>query len=620
MKSIKHLMKLDLRSLALTRVLLGLLAFYDLSRRLFEIGAFFNDNGILTRAQVIEQLEINYRMTLLSLNGSYSFALILLLIGLVGTIFMTIGWRTRIATFLVWIVTISFQARFPEAATTGGDMLLRIFLFWSLFLPMNAYYSVDRALSETKHEGKEYVSIFSSIWIIQVMLLYIMTFFFKWAPVYHTDFNAVYYILNLDFMTTDFGKWLSHFPLTMKALSIASWGLEGVGPLLLLIPVRRDLFRSMAVVSFWLFHLGIGATLHLGNFVPICLIIWAGLIPTAWWNYLGEKIKSTNKSLRILYYSSEDALGRKLGLVTKEMLLLDGLKIAPSSVSPTAEKHIENADWPIVEDSGFFYTGAKALELKLQSSKLFFIRAMGRIPLAKIKATLLTPDESFGAQLLEAKEKGEVSITGSARDDDDFPDLEKENHKRNLQIIENVFTNVGFGPVRYRISKLENIFGCFILALVITWNIEGLLKPKSWYIGSPFDEIMFTFHLNQGWAMFAPHPQRSDGWFVLDGNLKNGTKWDVLNNKAVTFETPENWHETYATDNWKKFLDNLHGSRDDFHLLGLGRYLCRTWNNEHDQKEQLMKFELFYMQEFTNHPDDPPSKINKIRLWQHQCF
>ncbi|WPU64563.1 hypothetical protein [Peredibacter starrii] len=615
MNSLKHIMKLDLRSLALVRVTLGILTFFDLLRRIPEIGAFFSDGGILPRSVLIENLEYNYRMSLLNLNGSYSFALMLAIVGLIASVMFTIGWRTRIANFFVWIVIISFQARFPEAATTGGDMLIRIFLFWSFFLPMNAYYSVDRAVTETKHEGKEYFSIFTSAWIVQVTLLYIMTFFYKWAPVYHTEFNAVYFILNLDFMTTDFGKWLSHFPLTMKALSIASWGLEGLGPLLLFIPYKRDLFRGGAVFAFLSFHIGIGSTLHLGNFVPICLIIWLAIMPTAWWDYIEAKLKASSESIKILYLDSENTFARKLALVFKELFFLKRLTIVPATADRKAERLIKANEPFVVEAGGEYQTGFKALESALKASSLPFIRAIGKLPLAKLDETPVAPEESFGAQLVEAREKGELSLASAAKSPDEIPAPREKN--RNL---ESFLRHIGIDKIRYKITYVEKVFGTFILALVTLWNVEGLVQPKSWYIGSPFDEIMFTFQLNQGWAMFAPHPQRSDGWFVMDGNLLSGKKWDALNNKEVTFETPENWHETYATDNWKKLLDNIQATRDEFHLQWLGKYLCRSWNNEHFDNEQLKTFDLYFMQQFTNGPDEPPAEINKIRLWRHECF
>lgn len=586
----KNLFKLDLRSLALARVLLGILAFFDFWRRIDDIDVFFSDNGMLSRADLITNFELNWRMTLLNLNGSYSFALILLLVGMVASLFFMVGWRTRTANFIIWILTISFQARFPEGATSGGDMLIRIFFFWSLFLPMSARYSVDRALTETERPENEYLSIFSGTWVMQVFLLYFMTFFYKWTPVYHTDFDAVWFMLQLDIFTTPVGKWIgSHYALT-KFLSFTSYALEIVGPIMLLIPFKRDFWRGLAVISFWCFHAGIGLTLHLGNFVPICIIIWVGLIPTAWWNFLDKKLRSTSESIRELYYNGQSEFARKLALVTREMFFLSDIELIPRMNIPDNKMYMMDG------------------ETKNILSKMLLTSRLG--PIRKIGKLL---GSELGIYLTEVKETGEVSMG-----DINSPETPQSNKLKDA--AETLFNVVGTDKVKLKLNRAEKGFGAFILALVIGWNIEGYVEDRDWYIGSPFDEIMFTLQLNQGWAMFAPHPQRSDGYWVMDGTLKNGKKWDALNNKEVNFDRPADMYATYRSEDWRKFQDNLQGSRDEKYLLAFGKYLCREWNNKHYDGESLNTFQLYFMQEFTRGPKEPPAKVEKIQLWNHSCF
>ena len=40
-----------------------------------------------------------------------------------------------------------------------------------------------------------------------------------------------------------------------------------------------------------------------------------------------------------------------------------------------------------------------------------------------------------------------------------------------------------------------------------------------------------TLRLEQYWNMFAPYPLRDDGWYVIDGTLSDGQKFDVFNSK-----------------------------------------------------------------------------------------
>lgn len=585
----KKLFQLDLRSLALARVCLGILAFFDIGRRLDDIPAFFSDSGLLSRAQLFQDFELPWRMSLLNLNGSPTFAFIIAIFGMLASIFFTLGWRTRTANFVIWLVTISFQSRFPEGATSGGDMLIRIFFFWSLFLPMSGQYSIDRALSNTKIKTNKYFSVFTAIWIIQIFLLYFFTFLYKWAPVYHTTFEAVWYMLQLDIFTTNVGKWMGQQYELTRLLSFSAYALEIIGPLMLLIPFKRDFFRGIAVVSFWAFHLGIALTLHLGNFVPICLIIWVGLIPSSWWIYLSSKLNTTKEQTTVLYYNSGSRLARKFSLVMKEMLILDKLQIFPGS-------HLKEGHLLTIEESPKNVFGKMLL-----TSRFKIIRKMGQFFLSEL-----------GIYLNEVSESGHVSLNNEKRIS--YAPL------KSYKTFEYIVDFVSFENIRFKLNRLEKAFGAFILALIIGWNIEGYVEDRDWYIGEPFDQIMFTLNLNQGWAMFAPHPQRSDGWWVMDGTLKNGKKWDVLNDKKVSFDRPADIYETYQSEDWRKFLDNLSGSRDEKYLLALGRYLCRKWNNEKSGDQNLMTFKLYFMQEWTNPPHMAQSPVKKLQLWNHSCF
>jgi hypothetical protein len=598
----KHLFRLDLRSLALARVLLGLLGIYDIGRRIPEIDAFFTDGGIMSRAEVIESAEITWRMTLLNLNGSYEFALLLAIIGLIACVTFTLGWKTRISNLIIWLVIASFQARFPEISTSGGDMLVRIFFFWSLFLPMSAVYSFDHAVTGEESKQKEYFSVFTTIWIMQVFALYFFTFIYKWAPVYHTDFNAVWYMLQLELYTTPFGQWMGKQYMLTKFLSAACYLLELVGPLMLLIPWKRDMWRSIAVLSFWGFHLGIAATMYLGNFVPICLIIWVALIPTSWWNYLGRKIKTDSGKLLTLYHDSESAFARQLGLITKEIFFVQSLKVCPFPLKK--QGLINEQELFILEDSNSknYIKGLSLLSVLLQNSLFPPFRSLGKI---------LSSD--FSAFLSEAREVGGVSISENI-------EVKTEGKKSKfLEVLKNLFEILGFDKVKYQLNKFERFMGGLLLVLVLGWNVEGVIEDRDWYIGSPFDEIMFTFQLNQGWAMFAPHPQRSDGWWVMEGTLRNGEKWDALNNKEVSFVRPDSFYKTFPTENWRNLLDGLQG-REEVYVENLARYLCRRWNSKNSGDNSLETFKLYYMEEWTKGPQEKPSPIEKRNIWNHSCF
>ena len=58
-----------------------------------------------------------------------------------------IGYRARLATIACWFLVMSIHNRNPMILS-AGDILLRLLLFWAMFLPLGARYSVDAALDK----------------------------------------------------------------------------------------------------------------------------------------------------------------------------------------------------------------------------------------------------------------------------------------------------------------------------------------------------------------------------------------------------------------------------------------------------------------------------------------
>ena len=72
--------------------------------------------------------------TLLQLVNSLTFAALLFLVAAAGAGALLLSYRTRLATLLSWVLLVSVQNRNPLLGQ-GGDDLLRMLLFWGLFLP-----------------------------------------------------------------------------------------------------------------------------------------------------------------------------------------------------------------------------------------------------------------------------------------------------------------------------------------------------------------------------------------------------------------------------------------------------------------------------------------------------
>src|SRR5690606_16854739 len=70
---------------------------------------------------------------------------------------LLVGYQTRVATILSYILLTSVQGR-NYLILQGGDDILRTMLFWSMFVPLAARFSVDAVL-RARHPNASAVPI-----------------------------------------------------------------------------------------------------------------------------------------------------------------------------------------------------------------------------------------------------------------------------------------------------------------------------------------------------------------------------------------------------------------------------------------------------------------------------
>src|SRR6185503_10652706 len=132
---------LDLRSLALFRIGISLFVLYDLISRLFDLTAHYTDLGTMPRIFAAAYFKANSIYTAwdpapLSLHmyaGSTWGTTLLFVIHAIAAIALLLGFRTRLMTIIVWYLLSSLHTRNP-LVLSGADDLVRVFLFFSIFL------------------------------------------------------------------------------------------------------------------------------------------------------------------------------------------------------------------------------------------------------------------------------------------------------------------------------------------------------------------------------------------------------------------------------------------------------------------------------------------------------
>lgn len=281
---------MDVRSLAIFRIFLGLTVLLDVLLRYPDAEAFYSDRGLFDRAANQQFLRdfwplgwewCNWSWNWLS--GSTAWQQGLFGLEAFAAICLLLGCWTRLATFVVWMLVASQQLRNP-LVVTSGDTLLKLMLFWSMFLPLDRVWSVSawRRQAGPANVATWHVSIASAGFILQVLLMYFFTGVAKFNDIWFGG-QAMDYVLRLELYITDFGRWMLGFPLLLKW---ASWGtllIELVGIWLLLCPWGNSGWRLFNLLAFWGLHLGIALCMSIGLFPLICLIAWLPLLPREAW-------------------------------------------------------------------------------------------------------------------------------------------------------------------------------------------------------------------------------------------------------------------------------------------------------------------------------------------------
>lgn len=126
---------LDLRSLALFRVCLGLIIIGDVLDRCNSLKAHYTDQGITTRIDTLQHERVTYLIYIHGLNGSLFFQGILMALHVIFAVLMAVGFHTRLMTILVFFWTLSLHSHAPFVGL-GGDTYCRCLMFFSIFLPL----------------------------------------------------------------------------------------------------------------------------------------------------------------------------------------------------------------------------------------------------------------------------------------------------------------------------------------------------------------------------------------------------------------------------------------------------------------------------------------------------
>jgi predicted DCC family thiol-disulfide oxidoreductase YuxK len=581
---------LDVRSLALFRVLLSVVLLCTLSNSLCHAGVWYSDGGIAPRAWIMEAGEAT-RLSLHLLEGSVVFIVAMLLLQMGCALMLLLGWRTRWASIASFVLWISLMNRNPDILLPADSMIAGL-LFWSMFLPLGARYAVDAAFTAPAAQTEtQFVSWASAGLLIQVISPYFFSTLAAHAESKTFMTPVFYYWFNRDGYTSTLAQALQlQFPVhSMLRMLITSTSL--LSPLLIFAPVWTQSLRFVVLAGIAMMQIFVLIFLDVGMFPWACLAAITVLFGSFFWKQLKlYNERGTNGILRI-YYDGEHRFSHTMCHLLREFLILPRAEIHPAQETPRTRSLMQaNRSWVVLDANDQATMKWAALHTLLKHSPIFFWLS----PLLGLAWV-----QKIGDALYDALAQHRQTL--------DQLCSERITLKKSAQSA----------------SRWKTYFPALMLIAYLLWSFSAVnMLPRS--LRSSVDPLLKVFRLDQAWTLYSVSTLENDGWLMAPAKLADGSEADLLRAHGAVPDFNKPPHAVIAADGtrWLSYRERL-WLDDPTNLRRrylYGRYLCSQWNEAHaDEKAHLAtQLTLIYMLERTPPPGNTPQIEQRI-LGTQQC-
>ena len=596
LKPLERRYGLDLRSLALLRMGLALINLSDLWFRRGDLLAHYSDQGVVPRSLLGELWQPAY-WSIHALSGAVWWQGVCFAIATFSALLMLIGYRTRWATVVSWVMVISLHNRNPLLVFAADDVM-RAMLFWAMFLPLGSSYSVDQALNTSSIVQPKRILTGATLGLmVQQCYIYMFSALFKttsadWWP----DGTAVYYSLSFDQYVTPIGSFLLHLGPLLMVFTLVTLLLEWVGPLLLWSPIKTDLCRMVAIVIFILLHLGFGLTLNLGIFPALSCFTWLAFIPTSVWDRWAKRAFTPKQLGLKIYYDADCGFCKKVVHLLRTFLVLPRrVPLQTAQSDPIIQTAMETQNsWVIVDWRGQHHYKWQGIAYVVSLSPVFR-------PLAKVLRW--SPLMAIGTRFYEAI-------------------------ANNRRLAGNFTKPLKYQSFTVRPTSWLSLVTLFILMLITLWNLRSITTHYAFVDDPSLAPLRRITHsrtlqklaplsqatrLDQSWSIFSPGPPKDDGWYVGVGTTISGEAINILQSGDISFDKPSLKQRAQLYDNmqWRTYFINLGRQKGQLSWNSFGQYLCAR----HDR---LQTAQLLFVDERTTAPGIPQT-ASQQELFKHQC-
>jgi len=331
----------DKRILGLYRIFLGILIFSDIFRRWDVRHIFYSINGIVSHSPPPSSINKSFSL-LHTFNSSFEITLFFI-VGMIFSIFLMFGYKTKLSHFIAGIILISIHNK-VTLVENAGDFVLNCMIVWTFFLPLGSAISLDSLKYSLKNypdynandlnrntdsDNYNYSSIAYFAILFQISVIYFFTGLNKNGDDWING-TAIYYFYQLDTFLTPIGAFIRDY-VGMTFSKIATFGtlvLEFITPILLFMPFYSRYFRLLAVILLTIFHLTISASLSIGLFSQTMIVSFILLLDGRILESIKSYLKRKNNKNYILFYDSDCGFCHYTARIIKRLDVLNRIIFA----------------------------------------------------------------------------------------------------------------------------------------------------------------------------------------------------------------------------------------------------------------------------------------------------
>ena len=582
----------DSRALGIYRTLIGILCFIDIFRRYEFIDIFYTNNSIIS----ISTSNSFYKsFTLLRTFTSSWEVHIFFIIGLIFSIFLIIGFRTKLSQFITTIIIISIHNR-AIMLENAGDLMFNNILIISLFLPLGISFGIDSLRKSLKSKelnpddlnnkaiGKNAPSQVFTVGyfaiLIQLSLIYFFTALNKSGYDWENG-SAVYKMFQLDTFLTPIGYFLREyitFPVS-KFFTYTTLTIESIAPLLLLIPFYSYILRSIFIICFSIFHISIRVAIKVGLFSFTMLSTYVLLIDKR----IFDKIKITLKNKfysekYILFYDRDCGFCHFTCRIIKRLDVFNIITFA--DVSYKGEKP-DNLDVLSTQTAVLYNSNTKEQWIKHKA----FGKILSLIPLGFLLSWIffIPYIENIFGKIYDLFAINRTKVSQFFG----LPACDLPNNLKSEYI--GVSSDSILDKVYKRISVLIGSIVAFILIISsISYSLvanEAINKRMTEY---GFEKFKYNKTLRrissyprmvQRWNMFSPTVLGTDKTIIVEATLTNGEIIDPFKGGPPILDDLDYsnlWHS--HNQFWRKFFSRVTKKQNSKYVTSFEKWL-KNYNN-----------------------------------------